>query len=145
MKNTVKIVLGLVAMTTLLVGLQGFFDPQAIMDNVQTTLDNNSALSSTRANYGGMHIAFGIMFLLGALSLEFRRPALWVLALYTTGYGAGRLYSLLVDGAPNTFIGTWVFVEIGLAVFAWVALRYTPAALGERAEVQDRKRTLAEV
>ena len=144
MKTTVKIVLGLVALTTLLVGLQGFFDPQAIMDNVQTTLDNNSALSSTRANYGGMHIAFGVMFLLGALSPEFRRTALWVLALYTTGYGAGRLYSLLMDGTPNTFIGTWLFVEIGLSVFAWVALRYTPAAAQQPEAGKMRKQVLAE-
>ncbi|MEZ5043726.1 MAG: DUF4345 domain-containing protein [Saprospiraceae bacterium] len=118
-----KIFLIVVAIPTLLVGLQAFFDPQAIMDNVSVILDNSSGKSSTRAIYGGMHIAFGLFFIYGAFKAQ--REALLILALYATGFAAGRFYSLAVDGMPNTFIFTWIWVETILALSAWGLLLKT--------------------
>lgn len=112
-----KIFLIVVAIPTLMVGLQAFFDPQAIMDNVDVTLGNNSGKSSTRAIYGGMHIFFGGYFIYGAFKAQ--REALLILGLYCTGFALGRFYSLAVDGAPNAFIGTWIWVETALAIGAW--------------------------
>lgn len=112
-----KIFLIVVAIPTLMVGIQAFFDPQAIMDNVDVILGNNSGKSSTRAIYGGMHIVFGAYFIYGAFKAQ--REALLILGLYCTGFVLGRFYSLAVDGSPNAFISTWIWVETALAVGAW--------------------------
>lgn len=112
-----KIFLILVALPTLMVGIQAFFDPQAIMDNVDVILGNPSGKSSTRAIYGGMHLMFGAYFIYGAFKA--RREALLILALYATGFAIGRFYSLAVDGSPNAFISTWIWVETTLALISW--------------------------
>ena len=112
-----KIFLIVVALPTLMVGLQAFFDPQAIMDNVDVVLGNPSGKSSTRAIYGGMHLMFGLYFIYGAFKAQ--REALLMLALYTTGFAIGRFYSLGVDGSPNAFISAWIWVETILALIAW--------------------------
>ncbi len=112
-----KIFLIVVALPTLMVGVQAFFDPQAIMDNVDVILGNPSGKSSTRAIYGGMHLMFGAYFIYGAFKAQ--REALLILALYTTGFAVGRFYSLAVDGSPNAFISTWIWVETTLALISW--------------------------
>ena len=112
-----KIFLILVALPTLMVGIQAFFDPQAIMDNVDVILGNPSGKSSTRAIYGGMHLMFGAYFIYGAFKAQ--REALLILALYATGFAIGRFYSLAVDGSPNAFISTWIWVETTLALISW--------------------------
>lgn len=123
MNNTLitKIFLIVVALPTLMVGVQAFFDPQAIMDNVDVILGNPSGKSSTRAIYGGMHLLFGAYFIYGAFKAQ--REALLILALYTTGFALGRFYSLAVDGSPNAFISTWIWVETILALGSWWLLK----------------------
>ncbi len=116
-KLITKIFLIVVALPTLMVGIQAFFDPQAIMDNVGVVLGNPSGKSSTRAIYGGMHLLFGAYFIYGAFKAQ--REALLILALYTTGFAMGRFYSLAVDGSPNAFISTWIWVETVLALISW--------------------------
>lgn len=131
MNNTLitKIFLIVVALPTLMVGVQAFFDPQAIMDNVDVILGNPSGKSSTRAIYGGMHLLFGAYFIYGAFKAQ--REALLILALYTTGFALGRFYSLAVDGSPNAFISTWIWVETILALGSWWLLKRagTPTAV----------------
>lgn len=109
------------ALPTLMVGLTALFDPQTIMAQVDVLLDNNSAKSSTRAIYGGMHLAFGLFFLYGAFRAQ--KEALWVLFLYGAGFVLGRFLSLVMDGSPNSFISTWIFVETATAVAAGFLLR----------------------
>lgn len=125
-----KIFLIVVALPTLMVGVQAFFDPQAIMDNVDVILGNPSGKSSTRAIYGGMHLMFGAYFIYGAFKAQ--REALLILALYSTGFAIGRFYSLAVDGSPNAFISTWIWVESALALISWGLMtktKKTPVAL----------------
>ena len=114
--SLVKVFLLFAAVPTLLVGLQGLIDPQGIMDNVDVILGNNSGKSSTRAIYGGMHIMFGGFIAYGAFKAQ--REALLILALYTIGFVLGRVTSLILDGMPNAFISTWIFVEAGFAIIA---------------------------
>ena len=118
----IKVFLLLVAIPTLMVGLQGLTNPQAIMDNVDVILGNNSGKSSTRAIYGGMHLMFGGFFVYGAFKMQ--REALMVVALYTIGFVMGRVVSLVLDGSPNAFISTWIYVEAGIAVIAtWFLMK----------------------
>ena len=125
-KLITKVFLLLIAVPTLLVGIQGLLDPQAIMDNVQVALGNNSGKSSTRAIYGGMHLMFAGYFIYGAFQSQ--RIALLIMALYGVGFVIGRLVSLAVDGQPNEFISTWIFVEAATAIISIFLMSRLPVS-----------------
>jgi hypothetical protein len=91
------------------VGIQALMDPQAVLQQVGISLDEASALSSMRAVYGGMHLVFGLLCFWSVIRQQ--APGLWLVALYTTGFVAGRTVSLVVDGTPNPFIITWLATE----------------------------------
>lgn len=104
------------------VGVEALMNPQAVLAQVGITLDSPSALSSMRAVYGGMHFMFGCLCFWSA----FRRaePALLTVALYTTGFVAGRLCSIVVDGVPNEFVLTWLGTEAFSLVAALILLKF---------------------
>ena len=76
---------------------------------VEMTLENASSLSTIRAVYGGMHLAFGLFCFYG--DSKSQRPALGLLMLYSGGYIVGRLTSYVADGAPNAFVSQWLVTE----------------------------------
>lgn len=124
MKTTVKIALGfciLMGLAYLNVAVQALFDPRAVMANVGVTLENPSALSSIRAVYGGMHLAFAVYCFFGAFRA--RRAALTLVALYAGGFVLGRLVSWSVDGAPNTFVSTWLITESVCCIVSLMLIR----------------------
>lgn len=104
-----QIFVGLMGLAFANTGIQTLISPQAVLNNVGIVLDNTSALSSMRAVYGGMHLAFGIFCLIGIL--KGTKPALTLIAIYTAGFVVGRLSGILIDGAPNQFVITWLIVE----------------------------------
>ncbi len=90
-------------------GIASLIDPVAVLAQVGIKLDNNSALASMRAVYGGMHLVFGLFVFWAAFK---NRPAgLGLTALYTAGFVLGRLVSAAADGSPNSFVLTWLFTE----------------------------------
>jgi hypothetical protein len=109
-KRISQFFLALMALAFCKVGLEALFTPQAVLANVGITLDNTSALSSMRAVYGGLHLAFGI-FCLWGLFKNVSAP-LVLIALYTSGFVIGRLTSIMIDGMPNDFVITWLFTEL---------------------------------
>ncbi len=112
MKIASRITLVFLALTGLAfanVGVQALLDPRAVVAAVEMTLENASSLSTIRAVYGGMHLAFGLFCFYGAFKAQ--RPALGLLMLYSGGYVVGRLTSYVADGAPNAFVGQWLVME----------------------------------
>lgn len=109
-KRISQFFLALMALAFCKVGLEALFTPQAVLANVGITLDNTSALSSMRAVYGGLHLAFGI-FCLWGLFKNVSAP-LVLIALYTSGFVIGRVTSIMIDGMPNDFVITWLFTEL---------------------------------
>ncbi len=116
MKIFTQIFLVIIGLAFAMVGVQALLTPQAVMDNVAITLDNISALSSTRAMYGGVNLLFGLFCLYGAFRAS--REALILVALYTIGFVIGRSFSIFADGMPNSFVLTWFTVEAVVAVIA---------------------------
>lgn len=108
-KRITQVFLGLMGLAFCKVGIEALLTPQAVLANVGIVLDNPSALSSMRAVYGGMHFAFGVACFWGIVKNP--KLPLTILMLYTTGFVIGRLSSLLVDGAPNEFVYTWLVTE----------------------------------
>ncbi|RAJ05124.1 uncharacterized protein DUF4345 [Chitinophaga skermanii] len=131
MKLFTKIFLCLIGLAFLKVGIETFMNPQAVVANVDMVLNTNSALSTIRAVYAGMHFVFGAYCVYGA----FKAPAnaLGLLILYAGGYVIGRLSGILIDGMPNQFVLTWLGTEVfTLAVSLYLRWQLTrkPVAAG---------------
>lgn len=120
MKKTVaKIFLGLMAAAFCKVGIEALIDPQGVVKAVGIVLDNNSALSSIRAVYGGMHLAFGLFCVWGI----FKEPKvpLTLILLYTVGFLIGRVSGMAIDGTPNEFVKTWLITEaVSMAIAGYL-------------------------
>ncbi len=119
-KRFPQVFLGLMGLAFCKVGIEALMDPQAVLAQVGITLDNASAFSSMRAIYGGMHLIFGLFCLWGIFKNP-ESPLLLVL-LYTIGFTIGRVSGIIVDGAPNEFVITWLITEIISGVLAATAL-----------------------
>ncbi len=117
-----QIFLGLMGLAFCKTGIESLINPQAVMDNVGIVLSNSSAESSMRAVYGGMHLVFGFFCVYGIFANI--TAALTLVALYTTGFTIGRVSGILVSGAPNEFVVTWLITEIVCGVIAgWLLSR----------------------
>lgn len=108
-KRITQVFLGLMGLAFSKVGIEALVSPQTVLANVGIVLENASALSSMRAVYGGMHLAFGIACIVGMVKSP--KLPLQILILYTAGFVAGRLISLATDGVPNEFVKTWLITE----------------------------------
>ena len=110
----------LVGLAFLNIAVQAFIDPQSVMDFVDVQLNNVSARNSTRAYYGGVNLTFALFLIYGAFRMK--REALILAALYGGGFVLGRLYSILLEGTPSSFIFTWLTIESVLTLVALTLL-----------------------
>lgn len=108
-KRITQIFLGLMGLAFCKVGVEALLAPETVMANVGITLDNVSALSSIRAVYGGMHFVFGAFCIWGIFKTE--SESLKLVSLYAAGFVIGRLAGITIDGAPNSFVLTWLITE----------------------------------
>lgn len=104
-----KVFLVIVGLAFLNVAIQAFINPQTVMDFVSVHLDNISARNSIRAYYGGVNLTFALFLIYGAFKMQ--KEALIIALLYGAGFVIGRLYSILTEGQPSTFILTWLTIE----------------------------------
>lgn len=112
--NSAKVFLIIIGLAFLNVGLQAFYNPQIIMDFVNVKLNNVDAFNSIRAYYGGVNTVFAFYIFYGAFKNQ--KIALTLCALYGIGFVIGRLYSIIVEGMPGSFILTWLIIETVLAI-----------------------------
>ena len=116
-----KVFLILVGLAFLNVAIQSFINPQSIMDFVNVTLDNISARNSTRAYYGGVNLTFALFLIYGAF--KDKKTALILSSLYGGGFVLGRVYSIVFEGQPSTFIITWLIIELTLTIVSLFLLK----------------------
>jgi hypothetical protein len=109
-KRISQVFLGLMGLAFCKVGVEALLSPQAVLSTVGIMLDNNSAFSSMRAVYGGMHFAFGAFCCWGIFKNVLEPIKL--VALYTSGFVIGRLSGIFIEGIPNSFVMTWFYTEI---------------------------------
>jgi hypothetical protein len=94
----------LAAASFLYVGISGLLSPVSLTEPIDLEMRGPSAVNEIRANYGGMHLAIGLLFLAGALVARARRPATILLAVFAAGLVFGRIVSIVVDGVPGLFV-----------------------------------------
>ena len=118
-----RLFLSMSAIAFLLIGLNTLYDPVAAMTAIELQPTSISATNEIRANYRGMHLAFALIMLTGAIAASARRPALWMIFSITFGLVVGRLISLLLDGMPNATADFLLALEIvstaGAAGLLW--------------------------
>jgi hypothetical protein len=107
--TSAKILLLLAGFGFISVALQAFYNPQLVMDFVQTPLTNVSARNSIRANYGGMNMALGLFMLYAAFKKQ--NIGLLFLSLFTGGFFIGRMAGFVLEGAANDFVHSWAIME----------------------------------
>ena len=88
----------------LIFGLEGLFIPETILGLFDIEPAGNNALFELRGSYGGINLVVGIFLLYGAFTLSAQRSALTIVALLNEGYVVGRLFSLVLSGAPDGWL-----------------------------------------
>jgi len=89
----------------------GMFFPEQFTGLADIQLTSTSSLNEIRANYGGMHLLMGLYVLYLGLKRGETQTALWITGLFCSGYVAGRLISMGVDGMPNDVIFFYIAIE----------------------------------
>lgn len=118
-----QVFLALMGLAFCKTGIETLIDPQSVMDNVGIVLNNSSAESSMRAVYGGMHLVFGLFCVYGIFANV--TAALTLVALYAAGFTIGRISGIIVSGAPNAFVITWLITEVTCGLIAgWLVFRH---------------------
>jgi hypothetical protein len=122
-KRITQVFLGLMGLAFCKTGIEAMIDPQAVMTNVGIVLNTTSALSSMRAVYGGMHFVFGLFCIWGIVKNA--EMPLTLVVLYTVGFTIGRISGIVVDGAPNEFVTTWLATEVVSLIVAATLLYFS--------------------
>jgi len=119
-------ILGLCGAALLATGITELATPQTLFTPLDLRIEGASALNEIRAAYGGMHVGIGVLLLVGAGRTAFRRAALWVGLAFLGGLAAGRLVSLMVDGAPGGFVyRLWIPEAVGAMLIGVLLLTPT--------------------
>ena len=115
------VVLAICGLAMLYVGWTGLTAPAQLMDPLGIPLVGPAAHNEMRAAYGGMHVGIGLFLLGTALQPMRNGVGLWANLCIMGGLVAGRLVSLVVDGAPGAFPLGLLALE-GAATLASVVL-----------------------
>ena len=94
-----------------LVGLNALFAPADLTEPIGITLNTPGAFNEIRANYGGMHLFFGLFFVICSFRLQTLKIGFGLVALYLGGLLFGRITSLLIDGPANQFVLNLTYFE----------------------------------
>jgi len=89
-----------------------------LLYDIEITSNN---LSNVFRAIMGLYVAFNIFWVIGALNSSLRLIALWSLFIFYTGAGAGRVLSIVLDGAPDVIFILYLILEIfGSAISFWL-------------------------
>lgn len=75
----------------------------------------------------GLYLALVLFWIAGARSEQLRVPALWSLVVFMLGLAAGRVLSLVVDGAPHPLLTVYLLLELAFGLVGLWLLRTAKA------------------
>ena len=82
--------------------------------------DDVSLLNDLRA-FGGGLVALGLFVATGLVVAAFRLPALVAAALVYAGFGAARVFALIIDGVPDPAFVAVLVIELAVAALCLVS------------------------
>ncbi len=69
----------------------------------------------------GLYLALVVFWVAGARTPLLRLPALWSLVVFMFGLAAGRMLSLVLDGAPHALLTVYLVLEVAFgAIGIWL-------------------------
>jgi len=98
----------------ILMGIGGalLFDPVAFHASSGVALGNNVNLLSEIRAPGGLLFAAGIFVVIGAFRAKMAQASIVLSSLIYLSYGAARIFSMIMDGAPSQSLVAATGVEI---------------------------------
>lgn len=108
----------LIAAGFALMGLAAVARPESILAYVGTRSLTRDGRNEVRAVYGGFGLAIAALLCATRYSAAIRTGAVLAVAVALLGMAAGRLLSILIDGAP----GRWPWVFLGVEAAGAAAL-----------------------
>jgi hypothetical protein len=119
-----KVILWISAFVFTSYGLVCLFAPELPADYAGLAITSGDAYAEIGAMYGGLQTGFGIFCLLGAMRIDFFRPALTSLVLLVGGLAVARLYFTAsgIEPVSGYTYGALVF-EFATAIVAALGLR----------------------
>lgn len=95
----------------ILIGLFGFFKPQALLSSMQFELGSKAAISEARGVFGGLNIGTGLA------ALYFGDPIIYTMMGFTwLIVTAARPYSMIVDGTSLKDSVAPICVDLTVAI-----------------------------
>lgn len=92
-----------------LYGLLFFFVPETLLFWVTgSTANTTSAMIDTRATYGGMSLAIGLLLFYFSMKVVYEKLGLVFVILIMGNMAFGRSLGILLDGNPNPVM--WLFL-----------------------------------
>jgi len=120
-----RLLLGSASLGVAAIGVIYLFTPHTLLSVYGIDLRSASETNLYRSGYGGLFLAFAILFALGALGTRHSRTAQLALLTFMGGLAVGRLVSLVADGWPHPLITAVLVVELIYAGAAGVVLKAT--------------------
>jgi len=120
-----RLLLGSASLGVAAIGVIFLFTPQTLLSVYGIDLRSASETNLYRSGYGGLFLAFAILFALGALGTHRSRTAQLALLTFMGGLAVGRLVSVVADGWPHPLITAVLVVELIYAGAAGVVLKAT--------------------
>jgi hypothetical protein len=120
-----RLILGSAALGIAAIGAIYLFTPQTLLSIYGIDLRSASEANLYRSAYGGLFLAFALLFGLGAIGARHSRTALLALLTFMGGLAVGRLVSVVADGWPHPLLTAVLVVELAYAGAAGVVLKAT--------------------
>lgn len=117
-----RFILWLAAVTFTVIGAGFLILPETWARAVDIVLPTALARTDLRATYGGFDLAFGLFLAACALRPEWIRPGLLACGLALSGFGAGRLLGMIIEGSADRLMLSFLLAEIvggSLSFFAF--------------------------
>jgi hypothetical protein len=103
----------LIAALFALMGLAAIARPERILATVGTPALTRDGRNEVRAVYGGFGLAIAALLCAARYDAAIRSGALLAVGLALAGMAAGRVLSILLDGAPGRY--PWIYLAVELA------------------------------
>ena len=94
------------------IGVGYLVSPQFMLALYGVSIESVNEANIFRSAYGGLFVAFALLFAYGAFRPAYSQAALLALAAYMGGFALGRIVSIAVDGVPSPLILGWLSIEV---------------------------------
>jgi hypothetical protein len=93
-------------------GMYCLLYPNAALSILGQHFEGANSLGQERGTAGGVSLTCGVFLIASVHYPRLTLPALWLVTLVLGGLEAGRLVSLVADGAPGTVVWIYIALEI---------------------------------